>query len=112
MNAEFEHELRTLRLATPSPELDRRVAALLAPAEQQKALRHSIWQLSLFGAMAATTAIMMIGLTPQPSTPVVYHLEPTTLMRHLLNDSPASQRPLPQFSVSFGSSSSPHQSSN
>ena len=82
-----------------------------APAGWPRRRRVTIYALLAgLGAAAAVAGFILLATRPAPLIPpspsesaVVYHLEPTGLMRQFLTETPASQRSLPRFTVGVGS---------
>ena len=108
MNYSEEH-LRTVRLAAPSDDLDRRMQETFARAARtQPSPRRAIaWRwIGAFAATGIAAVLTLVAIRPRtmpanPNSPqVLCSIEPQGPMRQLLLDSPASNRPPPRFLVS------------
>lgn len=99
MNEDLEHRLRSLRLARPSAELDRRMDDLFASAANAPTARPGWWfalMAPLAGVAAALAVFTMQAQRPAPvPAPLVCRIEPAGLMREMLV--PAMRGPLPSF---------------
>ncbi|MBI2498035.1 MAG: hypothetical protein HYV75_09055 [Opitutae bacterium] len=94
MKADFETQLRRVRLAAPSADLDRRMDSLLAPTRQTSRR----WWLGATAATGLAAAILFLlsplARSPAPTQPVVYQIEAQGLMREwLVPPFPKSQTP-------------------
>lgn len=110
MNDDLERQLQTMRLAAPSAHLDRRMHVIFAEAGRARQPRPRLWRFGLLSGITIATATALVLLAPrfpEPERAVVYRLEATGRMRQLLTETPASQRPLPRFTVSLGAPASP-----
>ena len=105
MSDDFEKQLRTVRLAVPSLELDRRIEAVLGPARRA---RHW-WWLCALPAAGAAAALALIFQRPSPvpvavrDQPLVFKIQPSGLMRDLLLTPPARWQTPPVLVVSVRS---------
>lgn len=102
---ELEHKLRTLRLAAPSAELDRRLEETFSTARKGTVRSHNpgAWwwlaSLATAGGMAALLAVAPRWSPPDPTPQVVLLEAPVLLREMLLNPAGGRERPLPPFTV-------------
>lgn len=106
---DFEQQLRSVPLAAPSPELDRRLEQAFARAADRSRVevtRRPRWfALSAAGIVASVVAVQLFRF-PQPlirpgaGAPVVHWVEADLRLRELLLEMPAKSPPLPRLNAS------------
>jgi hypothetical protein len=84
-----ESRLKEMRLAAPSPELDRRISAVLsavADAAQEPRTPSRWWWLLVLTASGAAAAVILVGPWPRraPPVPTEYRIEATGRLRQML----------------------------
>lgn len=101
MSDDSEQRLRTLRLARPSAELDRRMDDLFSAAAHAPTARPGWWfvlMAPLAGVAAALAIFTVQAQRPAPvPAPLVCRIEPAGLMREMLV--PATPTRLPVFNA-------------
>jgi hypothetical protein len=101
---ELEQKLRSLRLAAPSMDLDRRMGDTFAAAARTRtpAPRATLWWwLAAAGVASALTAMFLLSrrLPPPPAQQTVYRIEAEGRLRELLLTPPASRASPPPMVV-------------
>lgn len=101
---ELEQRLKSMRLAAPSAELDRRMDdAFLAAGRTRKKPRKTVfwWWLAALTAIGSVTALLLVSPDRSPLAPksVVYRIEAQGCMRQMLLDPAENQSRLPPFVV-------------
>jgi hypothetical protein len=102
---ELEQDLRAMRLAAPSAELDRRLMDAFAAAGRTRrpALKATPWWwLAAVTTAGAVAALLLAWPSSAASSPVVYRIEAQGRMRALLLEPPAGRERPPRFVLRAG----------
>ncbi len=102
MSDDLEENLRAMRLAAPSVDLDRRMAALFASAPRAG---RGWWLAALATAGVAAAALVLLSPpppVPAPARPVGYQVEAPSPLREWLLTPPPESQPPPTMIVTVG----------
>ena len=109
MNDDLEQRLRSLRLASPSAELDQRMHELFAGAAKARATRPGGWLVLMAPLAGVAAALAIFSMQVPPPAPVpeplVCHIEPTGMMRDMLVPATRGALPFLEAAVQMGETS-------
>jgi len=103
---ELEQKLREARLAEPSADLDRRIAAAFGAARPPVASPRRLGLAWWLAAAAAGGVAALVWLTPEPAAPArretIYRFEAQGRMRDMLLNAPGNGDITPAFVIQAG----------